>query len=128
MPYTEYLHLLQVSDVILDTAHFNGQNTTLESFAMGTPVVTLPGRMQRERHGYGMYRAMNFMELVAESETEFVDLAWRVANDREYRDYCRERIESGASKLFEDLNFVRNLEAALVGMVDAARQQSALSH
>jgi len=53
----DFLNLLAAADVILDTPHFNGMNTSLESFAVGTPVVTLPGQFQRGRHTYGMYRS-----------------------------------------------------------------------
>jgi len=39
-----FLHLQALADVLLDTIHFGGGNTSLEAFAFGTPVVTLPGR------------------------------------------------------------------------------------
>jgi protein O-GlcNAc transferase len=118
LPHDEYLCLLHESAVVLDTVHFNGQNTSLEAFAMGIPVVTLPGEMQRERHTYGMYLQMEFMDLVAQSEAQYVDIAYRVANDKTYRDYCRQRIAVGGARLFENIEFVRSCESALIEMLE----------
>jgi len=128
LPHDEYLSLLQEADVVLDTVHFNGQNTSLEAFAMGVPVVTLPGTMQRERHTFGMYFEMQFMDLVADSESRYVEIAVRVANDHDYRDRCRARISEGASKLLQRIDFVRNCETVLSELVEMAfRAKSAKS-
>lgn len=122
LPHHEYLSLVQEADVVLDTLHFNGQNTSLEAFAMGIPVVTFPGTMQRERHTFGMYLEMQFMDLVADSEARYVEIAVRVANDHDFRDACCARISESASKLFERIDFVRNCEAVLNGLVETARR------
>jgi hypothetical protein len=42
LPFELYLGLLKLAHVVLDTVHFNGMNSSLECFAMGAPVVTLP--------------------------------------------------------------------------------------
>jgi predicted O-linked N-acetylglucosamine transferase (SPINDLY family) len=54
MASAEFVELIAVSDVMLDTLHFNGMNTSLEALAVGTPVVTLPGALQRGRRTTGM--------------------------------------------------------------------------
>jgi predicted O-linked N-acetylglucosamine transferase (SPINDLY family) len=125
LPYPEFLALLACSDVILDTVHFNGQNTNLEALAMQMPVVTLPGRLQRERHTYGMYRAMGFAELVAGTADEYVALALRVANDANYREHCRARIGALSGVLYENADFVRSCEKAFRAMVEERRSLSA---
>src|SRR5438270_5138482 len=112
LPYQDFLALIACCDVMLDTVHFNGQNTNLEAFAIGVPVITLPGRLQRERHTYGMYRAMGFMELVAQSTDEYVELALRVAGDAAYRANCSQRIAESCGVLFENRDFVRQIENA----------------
>src|SRR3569832_2557231 len=43
MPHVRYLQLMQCAAVMLDTVHFNGQNTNLEAFSMVFSVITLPG-------------------------------------------------------------------------------------
>jgi predicted O-linked N-acetylglucosamine transferase (SPINDLY family) len=119
LPYQDFLALIACCDVMLDTLHFNGQNTNLEAFAMGVPVVTLPGRLQRERHTYGMYRAMGFIELVASNADEYVQLALKVAGDAGYRRQCSARIAESCGVLFENRDFVRNCAAAFRRMLIA---------
>lgn len=123
LPYVDYLALISCCDVMLDTLHFNGQNTNLEAFALGVPVITLPGRLQRERHTYGMYRAMGFMELVAQSTDEYVELALRVAGDAAYRANCSERIAESCGVLFENRDFVRYIENAFRNLVARQSEQ-----
>lgn len=120
MPYEDFLSLLERADVVLDTLHFNGQNTSLEAFALGAPVVTLPGALQRGRHTAGMYRAMGFDELVAKSSQQYVDLAVRAAIDRKFRVRCRERIAETRDVLYENKAFVRACEDAFRSMVATA--------
>ncbi|MGO9443348.1 MAG: tetratricopeptide repeat protein [Thiobacillaceae bacterium] len=117
LPHTEYLRLVRCADVMLDTLHFSGQNTSLEGFAMGIPIVTLPGALQRSRHTYGMYRAMNFMDLVAESKSDYATKAVAVANDQSFRMHCQARIEGASGVLYQSTPFIRHCEAALAKMV-----------
>jgi predicted O-linked N-acetylglucosamine transferase (SPINDLY family) len=119
-PYPSYLALLQCADVILDTIHFNGQNTTLEALAQDMPVVTMPARFQRGRHTFGMYAAMGYTDLVAQSIAEYVDLALRVANDGAFRERCRQAIAESKGVLFENLDIVRGFEEAFCAMQAAA--------
>jgi predicted O-linked N-acetylglucosamine transferase (SPINDLY family) len=120
-PYEHFLARLRCADVLLDTIHFNGQNSTLEAFAMGVPVVTLPGRLQRSRHGFGLYTAMGFTELIASDPEDYARKAVRVAADADFRERCRNRIRESSGTLFEDDRFIRHCEDALQRMVDAAR-------
>ena len=50
----DYLNVIALADVMLDTLHFNGMNTSLEAMSVGTPIVTLPGGLQRGRHTQAM--------------------------------------------------------------------------
>ena len=115
--YDQFLARLAAADVILDTLHFNGQNTTLEAFTVGTPVVTLPGKLQRSRHGYGMYEAMGFTDLVARDVDDYAQKAVQVATDGDFRDRCRHRIRESSGVLFENKAFVRSMEDAFAKMV-----------
>jgi protein O-GlcNAc transferase len=124
LPYPDFLSLIECADVMLDTPRFNGQNTTLEALAKGCPVVTLPGRLQRERHTYGMYRAMGFMELIADSAHRYAALAVRVANDAAFRDHCRARIAATRDVLYENAAFVRNCEQAFRVMIEETKARA----
>ena len=106
----DYLNLIALADVMLDTAHFNGMNTSLEAFAVGTPVVTLPSGFQRGRHTQAMYRRMGLVDLVAHDPQAYVDMAVKLANEAGYRRAVSARIQQASQVLFEDLQVVREFE------------------
>jgi predicted O-linked N-acetylglucosamine transferase (SPINDLY family) len=106
----DFTRLIAACHVMLDTPHFNGMNTSLEAFALGAPVVTMPTTLQRGRHTSGMYRKMGFDECVAESSDEYVRIALRLGSDPEYRRHvCAEVLERNPA-LFEDRRVVREFE------------------
>ena len=105
-----FTDLIAVSDVMLDTLHFNGMNTSLEAFAVGTPVVTCPTKLQRGRHTSGMYRKMGLSECVAGDAQSYVERAVGIASDESYRSALRSRILERSAALFEDLGVVREFE------------------
>lgn len=121
LAYREYLELLSVADVILDTVHFNGMNTSLEAFALGTPVVTLPAELQRGRHTQAMYRKMGITEAIAADPGHYIDIAVRLGTDREYAAHLRERIRANHHVLFEDRRVVAEFERFFV---EAVRRSS----
>jgi predicted O-linked N-acetylglucosamine transferase (SPINDLY family) len=120
LPYARFLQLLALADVILDTPHFNGMNTSLEGFSMGTPIVTLPGRMQRGRHTQAMYRKMGILECIATDDADYVDIAVRLGCDRGHADALRERILARCHVLYEDPRVVTEFERFFLTAVAAA--------
>ena len=118
-PYEDYLDLIALSDVVLDTVHFNGGATTFDALAVGTPLVTLPGAFMRGRQTYGLYRRMGVMDCVARSPGAYVDLAVRLGRDDAFRERVKERIRARSHLVFEDRGMVRALEARLIAMVEA---------
>ena len=65
MPLADFLSLVTLSDVMLDPLHYSGGNTSLEAFALGTPIVTWPGAFMRGRHTHGFYKLMELDDCVA---------------------------------------------------------------
>jgi glycosyltransferase involved in cell wall biosynthesis len=101
LPLDSFLDLYRLADVVLDTFHFGGGNTTLQAFQAGVPVVTLPGPFLRGRSALGFYRVMEFTDLVARDPEDYVRLAIRVANDRAFRARCVAEIEARRHRLFD---------------------------
>src|SRR3546814_9178057 len=64
-----FLNVLALADVVLDTWPFGGGNTSYQSFAMGVPVVTLPGRFMRGRTSLVHYRHMRSEEHTSELQS-----------------------------------------------------------
>ena len=116
----EFLDLLRAADVILDPPHFGGGNTSLEAFAMGVPIVTLPGGFLRSRITYSLYRKMNMLDLVADSAKTYVDLAIRLGTDRDWREGLRKKITERSVVLYEDIQVVRDFEDLLLEAVSGS--------
>ena len=108
-----FLLMLKLSDVILDTIHFNGMNSSLEGFAMGTPIVTLPKAFQRGRHTQAMYRRMGYTELIAADEADYVQLVVRLATDTPFRARASQTILERCGVLFAEQAVVRGFEDVL---------------
>ncbi|MEZ0368008.1 MAG: tetratricopeptide repeat protein [Candidatus Sericytochromatia bacterium] len=107
--YADFLNLLALADVILDSLHFSGASTNLEAFACATPVVTLPGRFQRGRYTLAFYRAMGISEAVASDADEYVELALGIAGDPDRRARLSGQIRSASAQLFENPRPVQEL-------------------
>jgi predicted O-linked N-acetylglucosamine transferase (SPINDLY family) len=123
MAYDVFLELLGVADVILDTPHFNGMNTSLEAFAAGTPVVTLPGEMQRGRHTQAMYRKMGIHEGIAADAADYVDIAVRIGTDRAFAKTLRDLILANNAALFEDRRVVLEFERFFLEAIELEAAQ-----
>lgn len=106
----DFTNLIAVSDVMLDTIHFNGMNTSLEAFSVGTPVVTLPTAFQRGRHTSGMYAKMALTDATARTPEQYVEMAVRLGTDRDERRQRSNEILQRNHSLFEDINVVREFE------------------
>lgn len=106
----DFTNLIALADVMLDTIHFNGYNTSLEAFSVGTPVVTMPTAFQRGRHTAGMYRKMGLEECTASSAEEYVRLAVKLGTETDYRQHIKDEIERRSEVLFENMQVVREFE------------------
>jgi len=118
-PAPEFLQLLSAVEVVLDTPHFNGMNSSLEAFAVGAPVVTLPTALQRGRHTQAMYRAMDIYDCVARNAQEYVDIATKLATDADFRRSVRSRILERHNVLFENDAVTREFERFFAAAVRA---------
>jgi protein O-GlcNAc transferase len=110
MPTARFMQLLMISDVCLDTLHFNGMNSSLEAFSVGLPIVTLPGRLQRGRHTQAMYRKMGILDCIAPDAAHYVDIAVRLGCDKRYARTIRDRISARNHVLYEDPRVVSEFE------------------
>jgi protein O-GlcNAc transferase len=120
LAYADYLGLLTVADVVLDTVHFNGMNTSLEAFACCTPVVTLPGEFQRGRHTQAMYRKMQILDCIASDAGDYIEIAVRLGMDRPWANEIRERLREANHALFEDRRVVDEFERFFLESTRAA--------
>ena len=97
-----YLQINQACDAMLDTRRWSGGNTSLDAIACGVPVVTLPGRFMRARQSAAMLTLAGVPELVAADENDYVRIAARLANDRDWGGEMAGRLVAGRSRVFDD--------------------------
>ncbi len=95
---------------------YGGVNGTLESLDMGVPVVTLCGKRHGERTSYSILANLGVTDTVAQSGSEYVAIAVRLATDAAFMAKVREAIHAGLrqSALTDMDAHTRNLEAAYV--------------
>lgn len=110
----KYLTFYRNVDLGLDTVPYNGHTTSLDSYWMGVPVVSLVGSSTVGRAGLSQLSNLQLPELAADSEDYFVDTACMLARDiprlTALREGLRDRIR--ASPLMDAVRFARNIEAA----------------
>jgi predicted O-linked N-acetylglucosamine transferase (SPINDLY family) len=101
----DFLNLVRIADVCLDTPGWNGGNTTIQALAEGRPIVTLPGDFMRGRHSLAFAQLANVSELVASGPDEFIVMACDLER-------CRAAVSSlQADNLFEDKKPVQALDS-----------------
>jgi predicted O-linked N-acetylglucosamine transferase (SPINDLY family) len=111
-----FRRVLAACDVVIDTVHWSGGNTSLDAFAAGVPVVTLPGRFMRGRQTAGMLQLMGITQLVAADADAYVGLAVDVARDRERNAALRREIVERRRVLFDRPEPVAAFGEALLRM------------
>jgi predicted O-linked N-acetylglucosamine transferase (SPINDLY family) len=109
----DFLQLPTVADVVLDPIHFGGGNSSYEAFAMGVPVVTLPGEYLRSRITRALYAKMEITDLIADSHEQYVALALRLATEAGFRTGIADGISKLCQRLFEDECEIGDLADAL---------------
>lgn len=112
-PRQDYLRVYHGIDIGLDTFPYNGHTTSLDSFWMGVPVITLVGRMPVARAGWCQLCNLELRELAAWDQDQFVALATTLAADlprlAELRRTLRPRMQS--SPLMDARQYTRHVEA-----------------
>jgi len=106
----DYYRLLRLADAVLDSPCYSASLTGYDAFALGVPLVTLPGPHMVQRYALGLYRRMGLEQLVAEDEDRYVELAVRLGGDGDFRQAMREEILRRCPVLFEDRQVVWEYE------------------
>jgi protein O-GlcNAc transferase len=110
----DYLQTYRRIDIGLDTFPYNGHSTSLDSFWMGVPVITLVGRTVVGRAGVSQLTNLGLGELIAETAEEYVGIAARLAGDLRRLAGIRGNLRGsmGRSRLMDGKGFAESVEAA----------------
>lgn len=117
--HEDFILMNQVSDVVLDPFHFGIGTTGAFTFAVGTPLVTLPGEFMRGRVGLMFCKLLDTMECVAANAEDYAQKAVAIAHDPNLRALLKEKILRNQAAIFD------NQEAAAAEIVQTIQQLTA---
>ncbi|WP_211208912.1 tetratricopeptide repeat protein [Cytophaga aurantiaca] len=118
----DYLNVLLLSDVALDTTHYGGgANTCYDAFACGTPLVTLTGMFHRSRFAFAAYQQMNYTYCVAHSSEEYIQKAVQLGTQKELRKEVSASLKKASNILFEDIEAVKELEHTFEKLISISK-------
>lgn len=113
-PHLEQLATYREIDIALDPFPHCGGTTTCEALSMGVPVVSLCGEVPVARNGYSLLNAIGCGEWVAFDRQAYLDIAVRLAADRDriaaLRGLLRDLVR--ASPLGDAAGYTRAVETA----------------
>lgn len=105
----DFIRVMQLADLSLDSPAWNGGNTTVEALALGVPVVSHAGEFMRGRHSLAFMTQAGVQDLIGRTEREYVELA--CDENRQHRTMKRLNVEP----IYGDISPVRAIEALIQG-------------
>jgi protein O-GlcNAc transferase len=114
--------VMSLADVVLDTLHWSGGNTSLDAFSAAAPTVTLPGEFMRGRQTAAMLRAMDANELIANDRATYVDTAIALASDAAMRVSLHQKLIANRGKIFDRAEPVKQLAEHLQAVFETQTQ------
>lgn len=102
LQHQDFLGLLKTSQVALDPFPWGGGVTTLDAFAVGTPVVTLPTKQTGVQLAAGFYRYIQFNDCIVSSTQEYIRLAVQLATNSKVHARVSDAIEKSHRGIFQD--------------------------
>ena len=106
----EFILVTQLADIFLDCLSWSGGFTTRDAISCGLPVVTCPGQLMRARHSDGILQMLGITETIAQTESEYIQIAIRLGLDSEWRKSIKEKIITNSHRIFEDQECITALE------------------
>jgi len=100
--FPDFLNIMGLADVVLDSFPFAGGNTTFQALGLGTPVVSMPGRFLAGRTAAMLYERIGLTELLAADAAGYAAIAVKLANEPAYRAAVRQHIRAAHGSVFED--------------------------
>jgi protein O-GlcNAc transferase len=114
MSQAQFLSLLWHAEVSLDPTHFGAGNTGYIAASVGVPLISWPGAFFRNRAMLGLYQLMGFSDCLANNQEEYLQLAYRMAHDAEWRAQMRAEVQTRSHRIFE-------IDTWNQGLVDVCR-------
>ncbi len=112
-PRASLLQLMSACDLMLDTLHWSGGNTTLDALRAGLPVLTTRGRFMRGRQSAAMLTQLGLEKELVCSIDEVVARVLSLLDSAEL-ETLRARIAIGFNALVDGSDALQALSTAVV--------------
>ena len=93
LEFDAYIDAVSQCAFALDAYPFGGFNTIADILVTGRPVVAWEGHRAYNRLAAAFLRRVGLDALIATNESDYLDIALRLINDREFARQVRDRIE-----------------------------------
>ena len=92
LSYRDYMTLLEEGSLGLDSYHYGGCNTIVDSLHLRKPIITYSGQKWYNRIGGALLKKVGLEEMVATSQPEYQEKAIRLINDAAWRSHLEARL------------------------------------
>jgi predicted O-linked N-acetylglucosamine transferase (SPINDLY family) len=122
---SDYLASYKLADLFLDTFPYNAHVTGCDALYSGLPILTLCGESFASRVGASLLNTLNMNELIAYSETEYVNKAYNLSvNKKKITELKQELLKPFTiSKLFNSKLYVEKIEKAYVEIYEMLKNK-----
>ena len=93
-PLQEFLAVVASADIALDSFPYNGGTTTLHTFWMGVPVISMAAGNETGRVSEGLLGVVGLPDLCAHSVEGYIEAAVRIAEDPARRAFLRSSLRT----------------------------------
>ena len=113
LDYGDFMGLFAISHHTIDTIDWNGGNSSLQSFSLDCPVVTLPTAFMRGRHTVAMLEVLELPELIANNADDYVAISCKLLDDPAFYQAMKEAIQERKQRLFLDKSVAEAFQTAV---------------
>ena len=123
----DYLASYKLADLFLDTFPYNAHVTGCDALYSGLPILTLCGESFASRVGASLLNTLNMNELIAYSETEYVNKAYNLSINKKKITELKQELSNPLtiSKLFNSNLYVEKIETAYIEILEGLKNKNA---
>ena len=122
----DYLASYKLADLFLDTFPYNAHVTGCDALYSGLPILTLCGESFASRVGASLLNSLNMNELIAYSETEYVNKAYDLSINKKKITELKQELSNPLTipKLFNSKLYVEKIETAYIEILEALKNKN----
>ena len=113
LDYGDFMGLFAIAHHTIDTIDWNGGNSSMQSFSLDCPVVTLPTDFMRGRHTVSMLNVLEIPELIAQDRDDYIAICCRLLDDERFYNDVKERIREHKQRLLHDKGVAEAFQVAV---------------